>query len=241
MTHDQLGRAVELAVAGPGGAARDALNGMIEAGLLDDLMDRVETGGLALTGEGGLLAELVKAVLKRGLAAELPGHLGGSTLSGPRCGSSPTPTARTSPPRSNRSTPRRPSRPPRASCSSSPSPTSANGVRPRWRPGRTRGNGSSRFWPSRPNQGRSSTRPTRSGPLNYQLRKVIKNRWHFPSDDAAIMLLWLAIRDIEDKRARARAKEIGLPAGQRRAQGRLVEASPSKAGNKHSRSPHPST
>ncbi|PSK67141.1 hypothetical protein B0E53_00869 [Micromonospora sp. MH33] len=55
------------------------------------------------------------------------------------------------------------------------------------------------------------------------------------------MLLWLAIRDIEDKRARARAKEIGLPAGQRRAQGRLVEASPSKAGNKHSRSPHPST
>lgn len=59
--------------------------------------------------------------------------------------------------------------------------------------------------------------------LNYQLRKVIKNRGHFPSDDAAIKLLWLAIRDIEDKRARARAKEKGLPAGERRAQGRLVE------------------
>jgi putative transposase len=59
--------------------------------------------------------------------------------------------------------------------------------------------------------------------LNYQLRKVIKNRGHFPSDDAAIKLLWLAIRDIEDKRARARAKEKGLPAGQRRAQPRLVE------------------
>jgi putative transposase len=33
--------------------------------------------------------------------------------------------------------------------------------------------------------------------LNYQLRKIIKNRGHFPTDDAAIKLLWLAIRDIE--------------------------------------------
>jgi putative transposase len=52
---------------------------------------------------------------------------------------------------------------------------------------------------------------------------VIKNRGHFPSDDAAIKLLWLAIRDIEDKRARARAKEKGAPRDQRRAPGRLVE------------------
>lgn len=59
--------------------------------------------------------------------------------------------------------------------------------------------------------------------LNYQLRKIIKNRGHFPNDDAAIKLLWLAIRDIEDKRARARAKEKGLPAHARRASGRLVE------------------
>jgi putative transposase len=59
--------------------------------------------------------------------------------------------------------------------------------------------------------------------LNYQLRKIIKNRGHFPSDDAVIKLLWLAIRDIEDKRARDRAKEKGLPATQRRAQPRLVE------------------
>ena len=47
--------------------------------------------------------------------------------------------------------------------------------------------------------------------LNYQLRKIIKNRGHFPNDDAVIKLLWLAIRDIEDKRARARAKEKGAP------------------------------
>ena len=49
--------------------------------------------------------------------------------------------------------------------------------------------------------------------LNYQLRKIIKNRGHFPNDDAVIKLLWLAIRDIEDKRARARAKEKAAPPG----------------------------
>ena len=59
--------------------------------------------------------------------------------------------------------------------------------------------------------------------LNYHLRKIIKNRGHFPSDDAVIKLLWLAIRDIQDKRARQRAKEKGLPAGERRAPARLVE------------------
>lgn len=58
---------------------------------------------------------------------------------------------------------------------------------------------------------------------NYQLRKIIKNRGHFPTDDAVIKLLWLAIRDIEDKRARARAKEKNLPRDQRKAPHRLVE------------------
>lgn len=59
--------------------------------------------------------------------------------------------------------------------------------------------------------------------LNYQLRKVTRNRGHFPNDLAAIKLLWLAICNIEDKRARERAKEKGLPARQRKAPGRLVE------------------
>ncbi|MFZ5869605.1 MAG: IS256 family transposase [Actinomycetota bacterium] len=59
--------------------------------------------------------------------------------------------------------------------------------------------------------------------LNYQLRKIIKNRGHFPSDDAVVKLLWLAIGDIEDKRARDRAKERGKPANQRTAPGHLVE------------------
>lgn len=59
--------------------------------------------------------------------------------------------------------------------------------------------------------------------LNYQLRKVTKNRGHFPNDDAVIKLLWLAICNIEDKRARDRAKEKGRPATERKAPGRLVE------------------
>lgn len=59
--------------------------------------------------------------------------------------------------------------------------------------------------------------------LNYQLRKVTKNRGHFPNDAAVVKLLWLAICDIEDKRAREREKERGKPSGERKASGRLVE------------------
>jgi transposase-like protein len=59
--------------------------------------------------------------------------------------------------------------------------------------------------------------------LNYQLRKVTKNRGHFPNDAAAIKLLWLAICNIEDKRARQRQKERGLASDKRKADGRLVE------------------
>jgi putative transposase len=43
--------------------------------------------------------------------------------------------------------------------------------------------------------------------LNYQLRKIIKNRGHFPNDQAVVKLLWLAICNIEDKRARERDRE----------------------------------
>jgi putative transposase len=59
--------------------------------------------------------------------------------------------------------------------------------------------------------------------LNYQLRKIIKNRGRFPGDDAVIKLLWLAIRDIEDKRARARAAGKGMSRDKRKAPARLVE------------------
>lgn len=59
--------------------------------------------------------------------------------------------------------------------------------------------------------------------LNYQLRKIIKNRGQFPNDAAVVKLLWLAIRNIEDKRARERAKQAGKPRAQRTAPGKLVE------------------
>ena len=59
--------------------------------------------------------------------------------------------------------------------------------------------------------------------LNFQLRKVTKNRGHFPNDQAVVKLLWLAICDIEDKRARDRERERGRPSHERKASGRLVE------------------
>jgi transposase-like protein len=59
--------------------------------------------------------------------------------------------------------------------------------------------------------------------LNYQLRKVTKARGHFPNDDAVVKLLWLAIINIEDKRARERLARR-QQAGQRADQpARLVE------------------
>lgn len=59
--------------------------------------------------------------------------------------------------------------------------------------------------------------------LNYQLRKVTKNRSQFPTDEAVVKLLWLAICDIEDKRARERAKERGAPRNKRKAPGKLIQ------------------
>ncbi len=47
--------------------------------------------------------------------------------------------------------------------------------------------------------------------LNYQLRKITKNRGHFPSEEAAVKLLWLAICNIEDKRAAQRLADAGKP------------------------------
>ena len=44
--------------------------------LIDELLARVDRDGLALTGRGGLLPEMLKAVLERGLDAELTDHLG---------------------------------------------------------------------------------------------------------------------------------------------------------------------
>ena len=56
--------------------AREAVEKMVQAGMLDDLMNQVDRGDLQLTGEGGFLPELVKRVLEAGLQAELTDHLG---------------------------------------------------------------------------------------------------------------------------------------------------------------------
>ena len=68
--------AVNDAAGGPGAVARAAVQELADAGLLDRVVERAGTGELALTGEGGFLPEMVRAVLERGLAAELTGHLG---------------------------------------------------------------------------------------------------------------------------------------------------------------------
>src|SRR5215203_4094321 len=56
--------------------AREAVDKMVQAGMLDDLMNQVDSGDLQLTGEGGFLPELVNRVLEAGLQAELTDHLG---------------------------------------------------------------------------------------------------------------------------------------------------------------------
>src|SRR5699024_11792656 len=43
---------------------------------LDKLMAATDERGLSLTGEGGFLPEMIKAVLERGMQAELTDHLG---------------------------------------------------------------------------------------------------------------------------------------------------------------------
>src|SRR5918994_6490647 len=56
--------------------AREAVEKMVQAGMLDDLMNQVDNGDLQLTGDGGFLPELVRRVLEAGLQAELTDHLG---------------------------------------------------------------------------------------------------------------------------------------------------------------------
>jgi hypothetical protein len=60
-------------------------------------------------------------------------------------------------------------------------------------------------------------------PLNYQLRKVTKARGHFPGDDAVVKLVWLAIINIEDKRARERQRRRAQTGKRSDQPARLVE------------------
>ena len=44
---------------GPKRPAQEAVDRLLDRGFLDELMDRVDEGGVQLTGEGGFLPELV--------------------------------------------------------------------------------------------------------------------------------------------------------------------------------------
>ena len=56
--------------------ARRLRRELIDDDLLDQLVASTSDRGIELTGEGGFLPELMKAVLERGMNAELTEHLG---------------------------------------------------------------------------------------------------------------------------------------------------------------------
>lgn len=63
-----------------------------------------------------------------------------------------------------------------------------------------------------------------------QLRKIIKTRGHFPNDEAAIKLLWLALRNVLNKSVRAAfdwksaMNQFAIMFGDRFTQARLMAA-----------------
>jgi putative transposase len=57
-------------------AGRVSAADLAASGALDSLFEQIDGGQVQLSGAGGLLPELIKAVLERGLQAELTGHLG---------------------------------------------------------------------------------------------------------------------------------------------------------------------
>jgi hypothetical protein len=60
----------------PAGSGSEAVEALIASGALDDLFARIDAGDVEMTGNGGLIPELIKAALERGLQAELTDHLG---------------------------------------------------------------------------------------------------------------------------------------------------------------------
>src|SRR5437899_9095367 len=59
-----------------GGDAAALVRSMLNDQLLDEFVARMRTDGMRLSGPGGFLTEMRKAVLERGLQAELTDHLG---------------------------------------------------------------------------------------------------------------------------------------------------------------------
>ena len=59
--------------------------------------------------------------------------------------------------------------------------------------------------------------------FNREMRKVLKTRTQFPNDDSVAKTLWLAIVDIEEKRAEQRARQAARPVDKRDSVPRLIE------------------
>ena len=58
------------------GSGSEAVEALIASGALDELFARIDAGEIEMTGSGGLIPELIRAALERGLQAELTDHLG---------------------------------------------------------------------------------------------------------------------------------------------------------------------
>jgi putative transposase len=58
------------------GAAAGGIEQLRESGAFDELMEQIDSGQLQIDGKNGFLNQMIKAVLERGLQAELSGHLG---------------------------------------------------------------------------------------------------------------------------------------------------------------------
>ncbi|MGH3481498.1 MAG: transposase, partial [Nocardioidaceae bacterium] len=54
----------------------DVVEELKASGALDALFDKIDSGEIEMTGDGGLIPGLIKAALERGLQAELTEHLG---------------------------------------------------------------------------------------------------------------------------------------------------------------------
>ncbi len=59
--------------------------------------------------------------------------------------------------------------------------------------------------------------------FNREMRKVLKTRAQFPSDDSAVKALWLAIVDAEEKRAEQRARHASRAGSRPDSSRRLIE------------------
>jgi transposase-like protein len=210
--------------------------------LMDELLERSgdEAGGLRLTGEDSVLGDLVKALLERALAAELSAHLGygkheaAGDNSGYSRNGSTAKTAQTAV-APVRLVPRRD----RSAVAAALKPVyTAPGEDAAWQAladfadtewGR-RYPQATRVWESftpflafTPAVRKLLYATNAIESLNDQLRKHTLARGHFPTDEAAVKLLWLALVNIEDKRARERARRHGTPAAKGGAPQRLIE------------------